>query len=184
MRFAFGGLLDDIGRWLVLGVILAGLISVFMSPHFIEVYLGSGLFSMLVMLVISTPLYVCATASTPIAAALVLKGLNPGAALVFLLAGPATNVATITVVLKVLGKKATIIYLSSILICSLALGLIINEIYRVIGFDITSWVVSSEEESLGIVSLLTGILLILLVLKGVVKQWFTTRLVHAHSVAE
>jgi len=184
MRFAFGELLDDIGRWLVVGVILAGLISVFLSPHFIEVYLGNGLFSMLVMLVISTPLYVCATASTPIAAALVLKGLNPGAALVFLLAGPATNIATITVVLKVLGKKAAIIYLVSILICSLLLGLIINELYQVIGFDLTSWVVINGDEPQGIVSLLTGILLVILVLKGPVIHWFTARSALAHSITK
>ncbi|MBT7151351.1 MAG: permease, partial [Deltaproteobacteria bacterium] len=68
MKFAFGDLLDDIGSWLMLGVLLAGLIGVFLSPGLIEAYLGDGILSMLIMLVVATPLYVCATASTPIAA--------------------------------------------------------------------------------------------------------------------
>ena len=115
MSYSFGELLDDIGPWLLLGVILAGFIGSFISPDFIEDYLGSGLLSMILMLILATPLYVCATASTPIAAALVMKGLSPGAALVFLLAGPATNIATLTVMSKLLGKRSMVVYLISML---------------------------------------------------------------------
>ena len=80
-------------------------------------------------LVAGIPMYVCATSSTPIAAALILKGLNPGAALVFLLAGPATNVATLSMVSGLLGKRSVVIYLSAIVACSFAMGLLVDFLY-------------------------------------------------------
>ena len=165
MAFAFGELIDDIGRWLMIGIFLAAVITVFITPEFIEAYLGEGFFSMVIMLALATPLYVCATSSTPIAAALALKGLSPGAALVFLLAGPATNIATITVVSKVLGKKATAIYLLSIIFCSLALGIAANAIYGIIGFDITNWVQADSHESHGFTAIIAAIVLLILVIK-------------------
>ena len=170
MGFAFGDLLEDIGTWLLVGIGLAGVITVYISPHFIESYLGDGLFSMLVMIALSTPLYVCATASTPIAAALALKGLSPGAALVFLLAGPATNMATITVVSKLLGKKTMVIYLSAIVICSLVMGLLVNGIYGFLGFDISSWVQSQTHQHHGPVAILAAVTLLFLILKPLVKR--------------
>lgn len=170
LEFAFGDLLDDIGKWLVIGVLLSGLIEVFLTPLFIETYLGTGFFSMVMMLIISTPLYICATASTPIAAALVLKGLSPGAALVFLLAGPATNVATITVVFNLLGKRSTVIYIVSILISSLALGMAVNEIYRLSGLDLGSWLGNDVEESYSLISILASAILFLLIAKGLISK--------------
>ena len=170
MDFAFGDLIDDIGGWLLLGVLLAGLIGVFVSPSLIETYLGSGILSMLFMLVIATPLYVCATASTPIAAALVLKGISPGAALVFLLAGPATNIATITVVAKVIGKKAATIYVLSILFCSLMMGLVVNELYNFFGLDITKWVSVAEAESHGLIAYGSTTVLFVFILRGFFKK--------------
>ncbi len=170
MSFAFGDLIDDIGGWLLFGVLLAGLISVFVSPAMIQTYLGSGLLSMLFMLIIATPLYVCATASTPIAAALVLKGISPGAALVFLLAGPATNVATITVVAKVIGKKAAVIYVVSILLCSLMIGLLVNEVYNYFGLDFTSWSSAAEAETHGFIAYGTTFVLFVFILRGLVKK--------------
>jgi hypothetical protein len=84
---------------------------------------------MLIMLVAGIPLYVCATASTPIAAALILKGVSPGAALVFLLVGPATNIATLTVLLGTLGKRSTAVYLAAIAVCAVLFGLVVDEVY-------------------------------------------------------
>ena len=171
MKFAFGDLLDDIGSWLMLGVLLAGLIGVFLSPGLIEAYLGDGILSMLIMLVVATPLYVCATASTPIAAALVMKGLSPGAALVFLLAGPATNVATLTVVSKLLGKKTALIYLISILINSLLFGVLVNFIYDFSGLSIQSWISSGGEESHGVIAYISTLMLLFLIFKGFVSKF-------------
>lgn len=171
MSFSFGDLVDDIGAWLLIGVLLAGIIGVFISAQVIETYLGSGLFSLLFMLVLATPLYVCATASTPIAAALVLKGLSPGAALVFLLAGPATNVATITVISKVIGKKATVIYVASIMICSLVIGLAVNYLYALLGIDILSWVTNNEIESHGAIAYASTFILLLFIARGFIKSF-------------
>jgi hypothetical protein len=122
--------------------------------------------SMVVMLAIAVPLYVCATASTPIAAALALKGLSPGAALVFLLAGPATNAASLTVISKILGKRATAVYLSVIIVMTLIMGFSVNYFYNYLGLDITGWVNGQSEESSGIVEIVSSAIIILMVLKS------------------
>lgn len=138
LRYAFVDLLKDIAGWLVLGIVTAGIISYFIPETLISNYLGTGWVSMVVMLLIGIPLYVCASASTPIAAALILKGLSPGAALVFLLAGPATNPATIMMSIKYLGKRATVIYLASIAICALAAGYLLNMFYAATQLNATA----------------------------------------------
>ena len=106
IRYAFSDLWEDIAKWFLFGLLLAGFITVLIPDDIFSKYLGSGLPAMLLMLAVGIPLYICATASTPIAAALILKGVSPGAALVFLLAGPATNIASLTVLTGVLGKRA------------------------------------------------------------------------------
>ena len=121
-RFVVFEMGDDVGPTLTLGLILAGVVTALIPDGFFETYLGNRWASMLVMLAIGLPLYVCATASTPLAAALVLKGLNPGAALVFLLAGPATNLATILVVGRMLGKASAALYVGTIAVMALACG--------------------------------------------------------------
>lgn len=127
---SFWDIFDDIAWWLTLGLALAGLISVALPTDLLERYLGTGLWPMLAALVVSVPLYVCAASSTPIAAALMAKGLSPGAALVLLLAGPATNIATIVVLWKFLGRRGTLIYLLSIVAVSLLLGVYIDSYYQ------------------------------------------------------
>jgi len=163
MAFAFGDLLNDIGPWLLGGIMLAGIITVYISPGFIESYLGDGILSMVIMIALATPLYVCATASTPIAAALALKGVSPGAARVFLLAGPATNMATITVVSRLLGRKTALIYVTSIMTCSLVLGLVVNYLYIKMGLDIAGWVQSVGSEEHGFIYVASAVLLLVLV---------------------
>lgn len=137
-RFAFVELLRDISRWFLVGMLIAGIISYAIPPSFIENYLGQGWRSMFIMLAIGLPLYVCATASTPIAAALILKGMSPGAALVFLLAGPATNAASLVVIAKMLGKRTAVIYILSISACAVLLGMLLNWLYNHLGIDITA----------------------------------------------
>ena len=135
LKFAFVDLLGDIGKWFLLGIILAGIITYMIPDSLFESYLSNNFAAMIVMLAASIPMYVCATASTPIAAALVLKGLNPGAALVFLLAGPATNIASISMIYGLFGKKSLLIYLSSISICSIVLGLFTDMLYYGMGIS-------------------------------------------------
>jgi uncharacterized protein len=119
-------LLGPIANSLLVGILLAGVIGALIPSDFVEGYLGGTFTSMLIMLLLGIPLYVCASASTPIAAALILKGLSPGAALVFLLTGPATNAMSIATVTKIVGKRATVIYLATIAAVSLLLGLLLN----------------------------------------------------------
>ncbi len=133
--YAFGDLWEDIAKWFLLGLLLAGLITVLIPDDIFSRYLGSGLLAMLLMLAFGIPLYICATASTPIAAALILKGVSPGAALVFLLVGPATNVATLTVLTGILGKRATAIYLSTIAVSAVLFGLFLDQIYIGLGIS-------------------------------------------------
>jgi hypothetical protein len=136
LRYALIELWGDMAIWFLGGVLLAGLINALVPADMLTRYLGGGLVSMLIMLAIGIPLYICATASTPIAAALILKGISPGAALVFLLAGPATNITSLTVLFKVLGKRATFIYLGSIAVCTLIFGLILDQVYALTGISI------------------------------------------------
>ena len=127
--YGFRDLLDETAHWLVLGVTLAALVAVLLPASVMQQYFGGGFLTMLVMLVIGIPMYTCASASTPIAAALVLKGLSPGAALVFLLSGPATNIGSIVVLLKFLGARVVTIYLLSIAVVALAAGYTLDWIY-------------------------------------------------------
>lgn len=132
--YGFGALPRDIGRALLAGLAIAALISALIPPESLAPYLGGGVVAMLVMMLLGIPVYVCATASVPIAAALVLKaGVSPGAALVFLMTGPATNAATITTVWKVLGRRTALIYLLTVAGSALAAGLMLDYLLRIPG---------------------------------------------------
>ncbi len=144
-RFAIFDLWGDLAGWFFIGLILAGLITVLIPDDVFGKYLGSGLPAMLLMLAVGIPLYICATASTPIAAALILKGVSPGAALVFLLAGPATNIASLTVLTGVLGKRATAIYLTAIAVSAVVFGLIVDQVYATFGLSAQAMVGQASE---------------------------------------
>ena len=135
LNFAFGDLLADIAKPFTIGVLIAGFITFFFPSGISAWSQNNSFLAMLVMLVAGIPMYVCATASTPIAAALILKGLNPGAALVFLLAGPATNAASMGVVKRIFGTRALAIYLGMISICALAMGALLDLIYRLLAIQ-------------------------------------------------
>ncbi|TKJ41657.1 hypothetical protein CEE37_03565 [candidate division LCP-89 bacterium B3_LCP] len=129
IKYSFVTLMNDMAPYLVFGFLAAGLISVLIPESIFSGFLGRGIWPMLLMLVIGIPIYICATESTPIAAALILKGLSPGAALVFLLAGPATNISSLIVLSKYFSRRILIIYLASIAIVTLILGGILNWLY-------------------------------------------------------
>ena len=122
-RYAFVEMMQDIGRWLLLGLVVAGLITVFVPDSFFALFADKPLLSMLLVLAFAVPMYLCATGSIPIAVALILKGLSPGTALVFLMAGPAVNVASMLVISKVMGKKTLALYLLSIVSGAIFFGL-------------------------------------------------------------
>lgn len=128
LSYAFLEMMEDIGKWLMVGLIVAGLITVFVPDSFFEIFKDNSLASMLLVLCFSIPMYLCATGSIPIAVALMLKGLTPGAALVLLMAGPACNMASILVINKVMGRKTLITYLTSIIIGAVGFGLAIDHL--------------------------------------------------------
>ncbi len=125
-RFVVYEMADDVGPALTLGLVLAGLVTALVPDDFFVAYLGNRWASMAAMLAVGLPLYVCATASTPLAAALVLKGLHPGAALVLLLVGPATNLATVLTVGRMLGKASAVLYVGTIVVVALVCGVALD----------------------------------------------------------
>lgn len=170
LRFAFGDLLADIGPALILGIIIAGVIAYFIPARFIEQQLGSGLRPMLVMLLVGIPLYVCASASTPIVAALALKGLSPGAALVFLLCGPATNTATILVIARLMGKQVAAVYVVVIAMVSLILGILVNAFYAANSLSITNWVTAGSQAEGGLLAAAAALFLLACIFRAKMKK--------------
>lgn len=125
-HYAFVDLLIDISKWLVVGILVAAVLAAFVPDNFFATQLKNPLLSMAVMLLFSIPFYVCSTGSVPIAAVLLLKGISPGAAFAFLMAGPATNVATITVIARSMGKKVLFLYLAAIMMGAVLFGLLMD----------------------------------------------------------
>jgi uncharacterized protein len=123
-RYAFSDFLEDIAGWLMLGIVIAVAINIVVPDNFFSTYVQNDLLGMVLILIVSLPMYICATGSVPIAAVLMMKGLSPGAALVFLMAGPATNIATMTVIAKAMGKKSLSIYLTAIILGSIGIGIL------------------------------------------------------------
>lgn len=126
LRYAFVDMMQDIGRWLVVGLVIAGLITVFVPESFFALFADNSLLSMLIVLLFAMPMYLCATGSIPIAVALMMKGLSPGTALVLLMAGPAVNAASMMVAGKVLGRRTLLLYLASIIGGAMAFGLAVD----------------------------------------------------------
>jgi len=137
VRYAFTDLLDDLALWLLIAVVIAGVLRGLVEPEALAAW-GGGLPAMLAMLIVGIPLYICATASTPIAAGLLVAGLSPGATLVFLLAGPATNIGTLGVVRGEIGTRGMIAYLVSIAVVSVGLGLATDAIVAAWDVDIVA----------------------------------------------
>lgn len=137
MRHGFITLPADIGRAMLIGIAIAALISAMVPDDFFVSYLsaGGGIVAMLVMMAVGIPVYVCATASVPVAVAMMAKGLSPGAAIVFLMTGPATNAAGLATLWAVLGKRSALAYLASIVVCSLTSGIIIDQFIFDKGFN-------------------------------------------------
>lgn len=126
LDYAFVDMMEDIGKWLIVGLIFAGLITVFVPASAFAVFVDNTWLSMLLVLLISIPMYVCATGSIPIAVALMMKGLTPGAGLVLLMAGPAANMASILVIRNRLGSKTLFAYLLSIVAGAVLFGCVID----------------------------------------------------------
>ena len=169
LRYAFVTLLGDIAKPLFWGLLLGALITAAVGENLIGILSEYGWLSYIIVLVIAVPMYVCATASLPIAAGLMLSGVSAGAAFVFLSAGPATNTVTIGVVKKMLGSRALAIYLGTITLSSVAFGLLLDWLFARIDIDPRTLV--HMQEDAGIIAIASSILLWGLVLYFMLKPW-------------
>ncbi len=177
-RYSFLDFLQDISNWLVIGLLIAAFISVIVPDDFFAGKIPNDFVGMLAILIVSIPVYICATASVPVAAVLMLKGLSPGAALVLLMAGPATNAATITMIGKVLGKKSLIGYLGAIISGALLAGMMIDYLLPSSWFIVTQhFGQMSHQHSMLPEWLKTGsaITLTLLIINGYLQKYLTTK---------
>lgn len=136
IKYGFITLPRDIGKALMIGLIIAAVISAFVPEGYFAGKLGPGILQMVVMMVLGIPVYVCATASVPVAAALISTGLTPGAALVFLMTGPATNAASFVTIWKALGKATAITYLVTVAGCALLAGILLDYIDSGLDIDV------------------------------------------------
>ena len=175
LHYAFVEMMQDIGKWLVMGLIIAGLITVFVPNSFFSLFADSPLLSMLIVLACAIPMYLCATGSIPIAVALMLKGPSPGTALVLLMAGPAVNVASLLVINKVLGRKTLLLYLLSIVAGALLFGLGIDYLLP------REWFVTPlthihccSENGGSPFNVICTILLVVLLANALIRRYFTT----------
>ena len=114
IKYGYGRMISDTAKWLVIGLVAASVITALVPQSFFLEW-GDGLAVMVVMVVVGLPMYICATASTPVAASLLFAGISPGAALVFMLTGPATNIATMGVIKEQLGTRSLIAYLVGVI---------------------------------------------------------------------
>ena len=169
MRYGFVTLLGDIAKPLFWGLVIGAAITVAIPENVGEWLSSYDWLGYLLVIAIAVPMYVCATASLPIAASLVLSGVSLGAAFVFLSAGPATNTVTMGVVKKMLGTRALTIYLATITVGSILFGLLIDSLFGSMQIDPRS-VVHIEEE-VGLVAAVSSIALWILILKNVAPSW-------------
>ncbi|MDM8556751.1 SO_0444 family Cu/Zn efflux transporter [Desulfococcaceae bacterium HSG7] len=176
LHYAVNEVWADMAAWFFIGLLLAGIITVLIPDDFFSRHLNGGISSMLIMLAFGIPLYICATASTPIAAALIMKGVSPGAALVFLLVGPATNITSLTVLFGILGKRTTAIYLTVIAVAAVFFGLTVDWVYVVWDIEVRAVIGQAAEIIPATIQFSGALLLIILTLIKIVLPALITRL--------
>lgn len=160
-KYGFSALPRDIGRALVLGVIIAGVIGALAPPDIFERIPGGFWVQMFFMMAVGIPIYVCATSSVPIAAALIMKGLSPGAALVFLITGPATNAAAISTIWKIMGRRTALMYLVVVAVFALLSGL---AAHYLLGWGFEAIAPVGHDHGLHAWETLSGIVLVIILL--------------------
>ena len=179
LKYSFVELVQNIGKWLVIGLIIGTLITVLVPDSFFTNLNLPSIVTMLIVLAVAVPMYVCSTGSIPIAAALIMKGLSPGAALVLLIAGPGVSIASLLVVGKSLGKKQLLFYLGSIIFGSIIGGLIVDYFLPREWFTITSLceagghcAIEGSALTASWFEIITGIILVLLLINAFMLKFF------------
>lgn len=169
-RYAFTDLIADLSLWLVAGIIISALVVTFI-PSEALVEISRGPWAMLLMALIGVPMYICASASTPIAAGLMLAGVSPGAVLVFLLAGPATNMATLGIVHKELGIRTLISYLAGVVGVAILFGYLTNFLVDNLSIDIDAQLAASNDLLPSSLAWGSGIFLAIIVINDLWKRF-------------
>ena len=157
LKYGFVTLPRDIGKAMMIGIAIAAVIGAIVPDNFFADKLGTGIGAMIIMMLLGIPVYVCATASVPVAAMMILKGLTPGAALVFLMTGPATNAASFMTIWKVLGRRTAMTYLITVAGCALGAGLLLDKIAAGYDFQIVvqhGWMLGDIMKNIAAVVLL------------------------------
>ncbi|MBF0249179.1 MAG: SO_0444 family Cu/Zn efflux transporter [Alphaproteobacteria bacterium] len=168
VHYALFDIFDDLAVWLMVGLVLAAATMTWVPPQTMAEY-GGGLFAMVMMVIIGIPMYICATASTPVAAGMLMAGVSPGAAMVFMLAGPATNIATLGVVRKEMGGRAVALYLTGIISSSLVAGLVTDAVASRLGVDMTVQMAAAGEVVPDIVAQASAVFLAALLVRTLLK---------------
>jgi uncharacterized membrane protein YraQ (UPF0718 family) len=167
LSYAFGEMFEDMAAYLLVGFLAAGLLAALIPPAFVAERLSSPTLQIVALVVLGAPIYVCATAATPIAAVLVAKGVSPGAALAFLLAGPATNAASLAVLTKYLGRRSVAIYLVTIIVLAIGGGIALNAVYGGFGLKAAAAAAApAAEEGFDYFGTVAGAAFLLLCLNG------------------
>lgn len=177
-KYGFIDILQDIGKWLIVGILIAGVITYFVPESFFHIFADNLFLSILFVLMLAVPMYICATGSIPIAIALMMKGISPGTAFVLLMAGPATNIVSILIIGKVLGRKTLILYLLSIIAGAVGFAVIIDFILPAKWFtlNITHEMLHSHHaDSLFWFKTSSGIILLILILNSFVLKYFSNK---------
>ncbi len=180
LKYSFVEFLDDIALHFVIGIIIAGFISYLIPKgYFLGTAASSGLLGMLIMIVAGAPMYICATASIPLAVSFMSAGFSPGAAFVFLAVGPATNAASFSVLVKTIGKRNSIIYVGSMIVSAIIAGLILDEIFKLIGTDPHEIVKHAHESSILTqeVKLIAGAIFLILILASIYRKYISGKII-------
>lgn len=146
VQYGYGRMIADTAKWLFIGLTAAALVTAYVPQSFFLQW-GDGVIAMLIMVIVGLPMYICATASTPVAASFLFAGLSPGAALVFMLTGPATNIATMGVIREQLGNRSLVAYLIGVIATAITAGLVLNQLYGVFGWELELAAMSHGEET-------------------------------------
>lgn len=144
LRYGYGDMIRDTGKWLAIGLGVAAVINTYVPESFFLRW-GDGIGAMLAMVLLGLPMYICATASTPMAAGFLFAGMSPGAALVFLLTGPATNIATMGVIRQQLGGRALLAYLVGVIGTAVLCGLLLNQLFMLYHWPLTPQVLGMAD---------------------------------------
>lgn len=180
IKYPFFEFLDDISIHFIIGIIVAGIITFSIPENFFSgSVISQGLAGMFLLLLVSIPMYVCATASIPIGVGLIMKGFSPGVAFVFLAAGPAVNAATLSLISKSIGKRTTVIYVTMISIMSVLFGLLLDWIFLVSGVNVMNQIAhlhGHEMHHVGIIQWILGAVFFVLLILSIHRKFIAPKI--------